>query len=84
VFIDVFNFDGLKRYLLAFGLDNGKIEFFTWTPENGFIKYAEVEEKYSHHLTVTRLSFRKIFKDGIFCLASCSNDNSARLYELEA
>ena len=69
---------------MAFGLDNGRIEFFTWTAENGFFKYTAVEDRYSHHLTVTRLSFRKIFKDRVFCLASCSNDYSARLYEIDA
>ena len=33
------------KYLLALGLDNGKIEFFTWCPNQGFAKYASIENR---------------------------------------
>ena len=33
------------KYLLAFGLDNGKIEFFTWDLGEGFTKYASIENR---------------------------------------
>lgn len=46
--------------------------------------------RFAHHLTVNRLSFRKTYKtiedskQRLFCLASCSNDKSVRLFELAA
>lgn len=79
-----------NQYLLAFGLECGKIEFYTWSVSKGFEKYAEVERRFTHHLTVNRLSFRKSSKTienskhRSFCLASCSNDKSVRLFELTA
>ena len=35
-----------KKYLIAFGLDNGKIELYNWTVDGGFSKYASIEDRY--------------------------------------
>lgn len=77
-----------NSYLIALGLDSGKIIFFKWSLENGFSEFSTVENRYSHHLTVKKLSFRKFFasKDKLkeFHLASCSEDESSRLFTLKA
>lgn len=33
-------------YLVAVGLENGKIEFFKWNSDKGFIKYGIVEKRF--------------------------------------
>lgn len=55
------------------------------------IQFVSILIRYSHHLTVKRLNFRKLVaepsadtKKRVFCLASCSDDHSVRLFELEA
>ncbi|CAF0711829.1 unnamed protein product [Brachionus calyciflorus] len=77
-----------KSYLIAFGLESGNIEFYKWDPQNGFSKYLNIENRFSHHMTVKRLSFRKIYQEKNsekeFCLASCSEDSSTRLYTISA
>lgn len=77
-----------NNYLMAFGLENGKIEFYKWNPQIGFIKYLSIENRFSHHMTVKRLSFRKNFttknNEREFCLASCSEDCSTRLFSIKA
>lgn len=84
-------FTANNQYLLAFGLETGKIEFYTWSPDSGFAKFGQVDKKFSHHLAVKRLSFRKIVnepsddtKKRSFCLASCSDDHSVRLFDIYA
>jgi hypothetical protein len=32
--------------LLAFGLENGKIEIYTWNQNNGFLKFGQIENRY--------------------------------------
>lgn len=39
-----------KSYLIAFGLDNGTIEFYTWNLDNGFEKYATIENRYIYSI----------------------------------
>ncbi len=34
------------NYLVAIGLENGKIEFFKWNSEQGFIKYSIIEKRF--------------------------------------
>ena len=75
-------------YLISVGLENGSVEFYLWNPIDGFTKYTSIESRFCHHATVKRLSFRKTFDENggkkQFYLASCSEDNSVRLFRVEA
>ncbi len=42
-FAPEFTTDG--KYLIAFGLDNGKIFLYSWTIDEGFSKYASIEDR---------------------------------------
>jgi elongator complex protein 2 len=76
-------------YLSAFGVERGGIHLFNWNPTTqSFNKLTTIDTKYSHHLTVKRLSFRKTKEDennneNKFELASCSDDCSVRIFEIE-
>ena len=39
-----------SSYLIAFGLENGKILFYTWNLSEGFVKFAQVEDRLNYFL----------------------------------
>ncbi len=35
-----------NSYLVSIGYENGRIEFFKWSPEKGFSKYSSIEKRF--------------------------------------
>ncbi|WVW82861.1 hypothetical protein I302_104873 [Kwoniella bestiolae CBS 10118] len=71
-------------YLLAVGTEIGSMSIYSLTKESGDIK-AEVlttlDESISHVGPVNRLAWRR--QDGKYQLASCSDDRSVRVFDIE-
>lgn len=62
----------LFSYLFAVGLDNGKIQLYSWLPslESQWKCLVTMDNNVSHHLTVKRLKFRP-------CLGLCGNHDES-------
>ncbi|CAH1104108.1 unnamed protein product [Psylliodes chrysocephalus] len=76
------------KYLLAAGLDNGRIELFNWTLQE-WHRISIFSEKDYHHLTVKRIAFRPVFgeageneDENVLQLASCSSDYSVKIFNI--
>jgi elongator complex protein 2 len=48
-----------STYLIAFGLDNGKIELYNWSVNEGFNKYASIEDRYEIELNFLTLDIMR-------------------------
>ena len=84
-FADKFNME--NNYLIAVGLENGKIIFVDFCQNNeekGIVKIiSEINEFIGHNLGVNRLKFRKVEEKNIFQLASAGEDHTVRINEIE-
>jgi elongator complex protein 2 len=50
-----------NNYLVAVGLENGKIEFFKWNSEQGFSKFSSIEKRCVHFL-IQNILFIKLLQ----------------------
>ncbi len=72
-------------YLLAAGLEDGRVVIVRWDPARGGDDEWVVEcTQRIHHKTVKKLCFRPMDPDGAggLTLASCSTDHSVKLHKI--
>jgi len=73
---------GSGGYLVAVGMDNGEVELHEWRGGAGaWSKVGGLERGLAHHATVSRLAWRPGQGEELM-LASCSSDQSVRIYKV--
>ncbi|XP_046845243.1 elongator complex protein 2-like isoform X2 [Xenia sp. Carnegie-2017] len=68
-------------YLVAIGLESGKIQMYKWSIVNGW-KMMNNNSTLSHTGTVTRLKWRPSYTSNVLYLASCAADNSVKIHKI--
>ncbi|GFU60893.1 elongator complex protein 2 [Nephila pilipes] len=79
-----------NKYLIAIGLENGSIILSSFFSDEGWEILLKFDQIISHHLNVNRLKFSPVFGDAgrkeknadVLQLASCSNDNHVKIYNI--
>lgn len=70
-----------SSYLVAIGLESGKILMYKWSIVNGW-KMMNNNSTLSHTGTVTRLKWRPSYTSNVLYLASCASDNSVKIHKI--
>lgn len=69
-------------YLVSVGTDLGKILLYNWSQSSGWTNCTVQETILCHTATIKRLRWRPCNTRDSLYLASCSSDNSVKIYEI--
>lgn len=74
-------------WVVGLGFENGLVEFYKYFPEKSekecLVLVDKLPQEISHSDVIKRIKFRKGGKDGVFEVATCSQDHSVRLTQIK-